>query len=278
LEVRCVGINSPGGSPRGATACDGGNIVACGDQEGCFRFSCNSDAQSAVVNRQPPSKASTFYCGISVNEIDGDCDNAVPCPSGDECPPGHGCFAFSQCSEPDPPNDGGYYCGASVSEINGNCDNAMPCPTGDECPPGHGCFAFSGCGNGPTPRPSPRPTQKPAPPNALVIVDTAISNPRPTPSAPAPTRGPMTTPRPNPRPSPKPTPGPVVWVDDDGSLSKPPAALWSELTNDEYLYGYLRSSYYCLERWETDEWREEVCDAAVPCPEGRHGDCPEGTK
>mmetsp|Transcript_40863 Transcript_40863/g.73648 ORF Transcript_40863/g.73648 Transcript_40863/m.73648 type:complete len:97 (-) Transcript_40863:1031-1321(-) len=25
---------------------------------------------------------STFFCGMSIGEIDGDCDNAIPCPSG----------------------------------------------------------------------------------------------------------------------------------------------------------------------------------------------------
>jgi chitinase len=40
---------------------------------------------------------STFYCGTSIDQIDGDCENAIPCPTGDECPEGYGCFAFSQC-------------------------------------------------------------------------------------------------------------------------------------------------------------------------------------
>ena len=34
---------------------------------------------------------------MSIKEIDGDCDSAIPCLSGDERPEGYGCFAFSQC-------------------------------------------------------------------------------------------------------------------------------------------------------------------------------------
>jgi hypothetical protein len=40
---------------------------------------------------------STFYCGTSIGEIDGDCVDAIPCPSGDNCSEGYGCFAFIQC-------------------------------------------------------------------------------------------------------------------------------------------------------------------------------------
>ena len=72
------------------------------------RSSAESDsAEVAAVPAPSPSNEysvedldllkSTFFCGISIEEIDKDCENAIPCPSGDECPEGFGCFAFSQC-------------------------------------------------------------------------------------------------------------------------------------------------------------------------------------
>ncbi|EJK60259.1 hypothetical protein THAOC_19419, partial [Thalassiosira oceanica] len=45
------------------------------------------------------------------------------------------------------------------------------------------------------------------------------------------------------------------------------------LTNDLYLHGFLRSSYYCGARFRFDA---STCASARPCPAGRHGDCPGG--
>ena len=47
------------------------------------------------------------------------------------------------------------------------------------------------------------------------------------------------------------------------------------LTNDVYLHGFLRSSYYCMARFSLDS---SACSASAgPCPAGHHGDCPDGT-
>ena len=106
LDSQCVD-----GVPQGATPCPSGDILECGDGQGCFAFACGNGVGSIPV-ASPSSSGnkpsdysvedmdllkSTFFCGTSVKEIDGDCDNALPCPSGDECPEGYGCFAFSQC-------------------------------------------------------------------------------------------------------------------------------------------------------------------------------------
>ena len=107
LDSQCVD-----GIPQGATPCPSGDILECGEGEGCFAFACNNGvglipppAPSPSVNKPTGDYSvedmdllkSTFFCGTSVEEIDGDCENALPCPSGDECPEGYGCFAFSQC-------------------------------------------------------------------------------------------------------------------------------------------------------------------------------------
>lgn len=102
LNSNCVD-----GIPDGFTPCPSGDILECGDGEGCFAYACNTGAEVAAVPAPSPSNEysvedldllkSTFFCGTSVEEIDKDCENATPCPSGDECPEGFGCFAFSQC-------------------------------------------------------------------------------------------------------------------------------------------------------------------------------------
>ena len=111
LDESCVD-----GVPIGATACPSGNILECPDGQGCFAYACNNGLPP-TPNLQPSSAArptftdysvedvelvkSTFFCGVSVEDIDGDCENAIACPSGDECPEGFGCFAFSQCGNVD---------------------------------------------------------------------------------------------------------------------------------------------------------------------------------
>jgi hypothetical protein len=106
LDSKCVN-----GFPEGASPCPSGDMLECADGEGCFAFACNGGVVPA--NTQPvPSPSSptddysvddvnilksTFYCGLSIEKIDADCENATPCPSGDECPQGQGCFAFSRC-------------------------------------------------------------------------------------------------------------------------------------------------------------------------------------
>ena len=106
LDSKCVDD-----VPEGATPCPSGDMLECADGEGCFAFACNGGAVPA--NTQPvPSPSSptddysvddvnvlksTFFCGVSIEKIDGDCENAIACPTGDECPQGQGCFAFSKC-------------------------------------------------------------------------------------------------------------------------------------------------------------------------------------
>ena len=104
LDSRC----DENGVPQGARACPGGDILECEDGQGCFAFACGNGlpvAQAPVASSDPSDFGvedmdllkSTFFCGTSLVEIEGDCKNAIPCPSGDECPEGYGCFAFSQC-------------------------------------------------------------------------------------------------------------------------------------------------------------------------------------
>jgi len=102
LDSKCVD-----GVPQGATPCPTGDILDCEDGQGCFAFACGSrpPSDSVLLQEQPalvPSNTVdqlrlTFYCGTSIEQIDEDCENAIPCPSGDECPEGTGCLAFSQC-------------------------------------------------------------------------------------------------------------------------------------------------------------------------------------
>ena len=113
LENNCEGVTP---CPNGPQDCEGD-----GEQYGCFAFTgCNekvdpgsfvgflkTGAEVAAVPAPSPSNEysvedldllkSTFFCGTSIEEIDKDCENAIPCPSGDECLEGFGCFAFSQC-------------------------------------------------------------------------------------------------------------------------------------------------------------------------------------
>lgn len=106
LNSNCVD-----GIPDGFTPCPSGDILECGDGEGCFAYACSTGAEAVPApspssNNRPTSEYSvedldllknTFFCGTSIEEIDSDCENATPCPTGDECPEGFGCFAFSQC-------------------------------------------------------------------------------------------------------------------------------------------------------------------------------------
>lgn len=110
LDNSCVD-----GVPIGSTPCPSGNILDCPDGHGCFAYACNNGVPSPNLAPSPAGRPtftdysvedvelvkSTFFCGVSVEEIDGDCDNAIPCPTGDECPDGFGCFAFSQCGDVD---------------------------------------------------------------------------------------------------------------------------------------------------------------------------------
>mmetsp|Transcript_8489 Transcript_8489/g.18999 ORF Transcript_8489/g.18999 Transcript_8489/m.18999 type:complete len:903 (+) Transcript_8489:307-3015(+) len=43
------------------------------------------------------------------------------------------------------------------------------------------------------------------------------------------------------------------------------------LTNNVYLYGTLRSSYYCAVRW--GDWSVDTCNMAMPCSSGLHSEC-----
>lgn len=110
LDDSCVD-----GVPIGAIPCPSGNILECPDGYGCFAYACNNGLPSPNAAPSPAGRPtftdysvedvelvkSTFFCGVSVEEIDGDCENAIACPSGDECPEGFGCFAFSQCGDVD---------------------------------------------------------------------------------------------------------------------------------------------------------------------------------
>lgn len=110
LDNSCVD-----GVPIGATPCPSGNIIECPNGHGCFAYACNNGVPSPNLAPSPAGRPSfsdysvedvelvksTFFCGRSVEEIDGDCENAIACPTGDECPEGFGCFAFSQCGDVD---------------------------------------------------------------------------------------------------------------------------------------------------------------------------------
>jgi len=108
LDSSCVD-----GKPIGATPCPSGNILECPEGNGCFAYACNNGVPVAAPSQGGSPTftdysvedvnlvKSTFFCGASVEEIDGDCENAIPCPSGDECPDGYGCFAFSKCGDVD---------------------------------------------------------------------------------------------------------------------------------------------------------------------------------
>ena len=60
-----------------------------------------------------------------------------------------------------------------------------------------------------------------------------------------------------------------------------PAEGWGEGVgegdiNDVYLFGKLRSSYYCGSQWVG--WSAQKCSMAIPCPSGRSEECPVGQK
>ncbi|KAL9184576.1 hypothetical protein ACHAXT_012546 [Thalassiosira profunda] len=106
LDGMCVD-----GVPAGARPCPSGDILECDDGQGCFAYACDAGRPDAAYPAASPANSgggdysvedmdllrSTFFCGTSLDQIDADCANAVACPTGDECPPGHGCFAFSRC-------------------------------------------------------------------------------------------------------------------------------------------------------------------------------------
>jgi hypothetical protein len=111
LDSSCVN-----GTPIGATPCPSGEILDCPDGQGCFANACSNGVHPSANLVPSPAGSpsfsdysvedvelvkSTFFCGVSVEEIDGDCEKAIPCPNGEGCPDGLGCFAFSQCSDVD---------------------------------------------------------------------------------------------------------------------------------------------------------------------------------
>ncbi|KAL7547446.1 hypothetical protein ACHAWF_010740 [Thalassiosira exigua] len=103
--------------------------------------------------------------------------------------------------------------------------------------------------------------------------------PDPPPPTKRPSRWPTRPPsrRPTPAPLENPTNKPaLVWL--PAPTKKPSTAASSPitLTNDVYLYGRLRSSYFCAAQW--GDWTLEKCNRSEPCPTGLHGSCPDGEK
>ena len=92
------------------------------------------------------------------------------------------------------------------------------------------------------------------------------------PSAPSILSSALNPPPPTRPPSRWPTPNPVT-PNINSNINNSPAASQA-LTNDMYLYGSLRSSYYCGESW--GDWSVAKCTLA--CPTGLHSDCPSDLK
>jgi len=101
LDRMCVD-----GAPEGATPCPSGDVSKCPDGNGCFAYACGVGLENIPVAAPTTGEYSvkdaelvkaTFFCGTSTEDINGNCEAAKPCPNGDECDEGTGCFAFTQC-------------------------------------------------------------------------------------------------------------------------------------------------------------------------------------
>ena len=250
------------------------------------------------------------FCGKSWSSLNNDCDPlmAKECPSGTDadCDEGSSCFEVEACVYKPK------YCGTSWSGLQGlTCGQGVQCRSGldEDCPDGLKCFAGIECkpdipavestpviGNKPKPstRPPTRPPTKPPtiavaskPISPLVSSSSSSSSTSSTPEVGA--SGMISNllnlkPPPTP-PSKRPTPNPVMtWLPKYDSQPTPevlgskPAPTqpeeeddWS-LTNQLYLQGYLRSSYYCGSTY--NGFNADVCQSATPCPDGMHQTCP----
>lgn len=127
------------------------------------------------------------------------------------------------------------------------------------------------------PEPTTQPTQK----------QVVTKSPTPPPSTKAPSQSPSTA-RTYPPITEFPTPRPIVFKPPTSQPTKytvlannnPTAtptitATNTDLTNEMYLHGKLRTSYHC--GWDTDS-TIEICNTAIACPMGRETDCPVGQR
>ena len=97
-----------------------------------------------------PTKLTANYCGVSWSIHSEDCENARPCPRGDECETGETCFSDSPCAamisgNPALESNIVHLCGTSWNKLVNDCEDATPCPKGDECQTGEICYRNFEC-------------------------------------------------------------------------------------------------------------------------------------
>jgi len=113
----------------------------------------------------------SFYCGVTFNHASDLC--GVPCPNGNECPPGLNCFGNTPCGDRN-----SFFCGSDYEDANDRCTTHCPTGSANECPSGQSCFAYTMCrlvteepteqptwspSLDPTKKPTPGPTKEPTP-------------------------------------------------------------------------------------------------------------------
>lgn len=109
----------------------------------------SNEATSTPPSLQPissaPTRGSKNYCGVSWSSHKDDCQNARPCPKGDECESGETCFNNSPCAaiNSDTATEESnvkHLCGTDWNTLLNQCKTATPCPKGDECEAGEICY------------------------------------------------------------------------------------------------------------------------------------------
>jgi len=88
------------------------------------------------------------FCGVTWSSHTQDCENALPCPIGDECPTGQTCFNNSPCAQTSISVEGNStadskirnVCGSEWNALLVECLSATPCPLGNECGEGKFCY------------------------------------------------------------------------------------------------------------------------------------------
>ena len=236
------------------------------------------------------------YCGTSWSSLNDNCDPLMTkeCPSGTDadCDEGSSCFEVESCIYKPK------YCGKSWSALQGlTCGDGVQCRSGldEDCPDGLKCFAGIECKpkvpdvvptrpptRPPTLPPTRPPTLPPTRPPTLKPISPPILSSSSQVGASGVVAGTPTAPRPTKRPTPNPV---MVWVPNYASQpapevlgSKPAPAQQEEddekwwLTNQLYLQGYLRSSYYCGSTY--NGFDANTCQSATPCPDGSRQTCP----
>jgi len=192
------------------------------------------------------------------------------------------------------------YCSSEWKDMNYDGVCGEPCPRGldGDCPTGQFCYIQPKCIDEWAP---PTASPLPPPPSAAPATPAPTEGPSRRPVATdSPTRAPTPPPSTNPsrepskRPSRSPsefptlppfrprTDRPVASTEQvvaltgngesNGMVHDDPTDL-TDLTDDVYLRGKLRSSYYC--GWSF-YLMSHTCNMAAPCPTGLHADCPSG--